>query len=241
MSAILGVVAAPLRKYLTQTLQFYLSKYFQDINVEGLGVFGSDLVFENLEIRRDVLLETLKIPPIFDIKVGFIKELRIKIPWTQLLSKPIEVQLHTIECILTTKDATARGETMKRSGSKSELSAPQLDDAQFSAPPAAAAAGQPPGQHDKSWMGNMLRKILANISVSMQNVVFKYEADDVVLSITAGAIEVSSACPAEVPPSLWSARLCRPRRPPHPLSLRQPPPPCTRRLSPAALHPGGHS
>ncbi|ETV75648.1 hypothetical protein H257_10044 [Aphanomyces astaci] len=36
----------------------------------------------------------------FDFSRGFIRELRIHIPWTQILSQPIEIKLYTVELIL---------------------------------------------------------------------------------------------------------------------------------------------
>ncbi|ETV86938.1 hypothetical protein H257_01962 [Aphanomyces astaci] len=39
----------------------------------------------------------------FDFSRGFIRELRIHIPWTQILSQPIEIKLYTVELILRLK------------------------------------------------------------------------------------------------------------------------------------------
>ena len=99
---------SPLRGYIAQNLQFYLSKYIEDIQLEGLGLFGGDLVLNDLEIKRHVLRESLEIPSSFDFARGFIRELRMHIPWTQLLSQPIEVKLYTIELILTAKNDPTR-------------------------------------------------------------------------------------------------------------------------------------
>jgi hypothetical protein len=69
----LRLLSAPVKHAVTTQLQFYLSKYIKDIDIEGLGVFG-DIVLHNLELRRDVIREQLEIPATFDISVGFIKE-----------------------------------------------------------------------------------------------------------------------------------------------------------------------
>lgn len=45
----------------------------------GLGLFGGDLVLNDLEIKRHVLRESLEIPSSFDFSRGFIRELRIHI------------------------------------------------------------------------------------------------------------------------------------------------------------------
>ncbi|KAG3246603.1 hypothetical protein PI124_g8690 [Phytophthora idaei] len=166
---------SPLRGYIAQNLQFYLSKYIEDIQLEGLGLFGGDLVLNDLEIKRHVLRESLEIPSSFDFSRGFIRELRIHIPWTQLLSQPIEVKLYTIELILTGKSNTAR--------------AASLD---------ASVEGETEIDQPKSgWIHDMLQRILANVSVQINNLVLKYEHDDVVFSIALGTLDFYSASEAD--------------------------------------------
>jgi len=67
------ILSSPLKGYIAQTLQFYLSKYIKDIHLEGFGFFGGDLVLNDLEIKRDVLQTSLEIPSTFDFSRGFIR------------------------------------------------------------------------------------------------------------------------------------------------------------------------
>ncbi|KAJ0399633.1 hypothetical protein ATCC90586_007006 [Pythium insidiosum] len=52
----LDLLSSPLRGYIAQNLQFYLSKYIEGIQLEGIGLFGGDLVLNDLEIKRHVLV-----------------------------------------------------------------------------------------------------------------------------------------------------------------------------------------
>ena len=54
MALVFDYLSAPLKKYITSTIQFYLSKYIDGISLEGFGLLG-DIVLQNLELRRDVL------------------------------------------------------------------------------------------------------------------------------------------------------------------------------------------
>ncbi|ETP23805.1 hypothetical protein F441_03121 [Phytophthora nicotianae CJ01A1] len=162
---------SPLRGYIAQNLQFYLSKYIEDIQLEGLGLFGGDLVLNDLEIKRHVLRESLEIPSSFDFSRGFIRELRIHIPWTQLLSQPIEVKLYTIELILTGKNRSARAASVDTAVDRE----PEIE------------------QPKSGWINDTLQRILANISVQVNNLVLKYENDDVVFSIALGTLDFYSA------------------------------------------------
>ncbi|KAG7381181.1 hypothetical protein PHYPSEUDO_006329 [Phytophthora pseudosyringae] len=172
---------SPLRGYIAQNLQFYLSKYIEDIQLEGLGLFGGDLVLNDLEIKRHVLRESLELPSSFDFSRGFIRELRIHIPWTQLLSQPIEVKLYTIELILTAK----RDDEQQRAASR----AASVD----KAPALHAETEDKIDQPKSGWVHDTLQKILANISVQVNNLVLKYEHDDVVFSIALGTLDFYSA------------------------------------------------
>ncbi|CAI5746309.1 unnamed protein product [Peronospora destructor] len=170
---------SPLRGYIAQNLQFYLSKYIEDIQLERLGLFGGDLVLNDLAIKRHVLRESLDIPSSFDFSRGFIRELRIHIPWTQLVSQPIEVKLYTIELILTAKSDTiqrvARSTSVDTTAAKEEQEQEKIE------------------QPKSGWIHDTLQKILANISVQVNNLVLKYEHDDVVFSIALGTLDFYSA------------------------------------------------
>ncbi|TDH72555.1 hypothetical protein CCR75_003670 [Bremia lactucae] len=162
---------SPLRGYIAQNLQFYLGKYIEGIQLEGLGLFGGDLVLNDLEIKRHVLRESLEIPSSFDFSRGFIRELRIHIPWTQLLSQPIEVKFYTIELILTARSSTATPVSVGDSVAiETEIDQPK-----------------------SGWIHDTLQKILANVSIQVNNLVLKYEHDDIVFSIALGALDFYSA------------------------------------------------
>uniref|UniRef100_A0AAV1U2Y0 Chorein N-terminal domain-containing protein n=1 Tax=Peronospora matthiolae TaxID=2874970 RepID=A0AAV1U2Y0_9STRA len=181
---------SPLRGYIAQSLQFYLSKYIEDIQLERLGLFGGDLVLNDLKIKRHVLRESLDIPSSFDFSRGFIRELRIHIPWTQLLSHPIEVKLYTIELILTAKNEqpeqrAARGSTVSTAGAAAVGKKEQEEEEEEE---------RSKMEHPKSgWIHDTLQTILSNISVQVNNLVLKYEHDDIVFSIALGTLDFYSA------------------------------------------------
>lgn len=149
MSTVLDLLSSPLKGYVTQTLQFYLSKYIEGVHLDGLGVFGEDIVLHDLELKKDVLQSSLDIPPRFDFTRGFIRELRILIPWTKLLSQPIEIKLNTIELILTSQSRGRSSRTARRTG------------AHHSTNP------HPNESHQKSWRFESIHKILANVTIQV--------------------------------------------------------------------------
>ncbi|CAN0120166.1 unnamed protein product, partial [Ectocarpus sp. 12 AP-2014] len=101
MRAFSDILLGPLKAVLMRVLQQQLSKYIHNIELEELGLMGGDVVLENLELRKDVLHDIGGISTDYDFSRGFIKELRIHIPWTRLQSRPIEIKVKTVEIIIT--------------------------------------------------------------------------------------------------------------------------------------------
>ncbi len=71
-----------------------------DSDLEDLGILSGEAVLRNLELRKDVLREVFAIPSKYDISRGFVRELRITIPWTQLHCHQIEVKVSNVELVL---------------------------------------------------------------------------------------------------------------------------------------------
>ncbi|KAK8752331.1 hypothetical protein OTU49_004887, partial [Cherax quadricarinatus] len=81
--------------------------YIKNLKPEDsqVSLWGGDAVFNNLDLRLDVLEQELRLP--FSFVNGHIHELRIHVPWTKLTSEPIVITINTIECILKLKGGEA--------------------------------------------------------------------------------------------------------------------------------------
>ncbi|CAM9514986.1 unnamed protein product, partial [Phaeothamnion confervicola] len=169
MRGVFDTLASPLKALVTSALQAQLAKYIHNVSLEELtvhGLLGGDVVLEDLEIRRDVLQEILRVPTHYDVARGYIKELRVHIPWTRLQSRPIEIKFHTIEIIVV---PSGGGSVDSGDGGARRRSRKGEDPV-----PAQASSS--------SWMQLLLMKALANVSIAATNLVLKLEDADVVLS-----------------------------------------------------------
>jgi len=228
----------PLRRYLTSALGRSLAKYISNINVETLGV-GGDIILRDLELRLDVLQESLNIPLAFEFSRGFIKELRIQIFWTQLFSRPIHVKVSTIEIILTARSelefmrlqlefqrkkkdhanaASDDGSNIWQTSS-SVLKGNDDDMDQQPSPSMPSANEQDrsildeenefENESDQGWFRNAVRRILANVTIEVNDLVLKYEHANVVLATSFGSLQVYSADPE----NSWKASFQEPKGP----------------------------
>lgn len=179
MSSLLDI-GVPLRSALTAVLQTYLSTYIRDIQLDGIGLLG-DVVLHNLELRLDALQELLPPSLPFTFTRGFVRELRISIPWTSLTSTPIHIRVDTVEVVATTREDAALAAA--RAGGKG--GAPVAP-----APPAPAPAAP---STLPEWIQSRIMRVLANIRLTMTNVVLKYRHRHVALVAAIRTLDVSSA------------------------------------------------
>ena len=83
---------------LQRSLHRTLSKYFENLDVSALRLspFAGDVVLTNLEMRIEAL-RAMGLP--LTIQRGFVRELRVRIPWLKLQSEPIEVLVDMVEVV----------------------------------------------------------------------------------------------------------------------------------------------
>lgn len=177
---------------MTPLILSYVNKYVKNIRPEDsqLSLWGGDAVFNNLDLRLDELEQELNIP--FSLINGHIHELRIHVPWTKLTSEPVVITVNTIECVLCLRDGATSSATSSSASSSSKLRrvSRQLSSPDGSrAPPSSPAPPPPPS----GYLGSLLRRVLHNITIVLNNVIFKYAEDDLVLSLNIKAVEATSA------------------------------------------------
>lgn len=85
-----------IESYITPIILTYLEKYVKNIRPEDsqVSLWGGEVVFQNLDLKLDVLEEELSLP--FQFLSGHIHELAIRVPWTKIASEPIVITINTI-------------------------------------------------------------------------------------------------------------------------------------------------
>ncbi|XP_058811887.1 intermembrane lipid transfer protein VPS13B [Topomyia yanbarensis] len=161
-----------IESYITPIILSYVEKYVKNIRPEDsqVSLWGGEVVFQNLDLKLDVLEEELSLP--FQFLSGHIHELAIRVPWTKIASEPILITINTIEFVLKLQEAEDRT-VLKREGSKKRLSAEEAP---------------PPG-----YMSSLINRIANNISIRCHNVILKYVEEDIVVSMNIQQLSMESA------------------------------------------------
>ncbi|XP_072317743.1 intermembrane lipid transfer protein VPS13B-like isoform X2 [Eucyclogobius newberryi] len=175
-----------LESYVTPLLMSYVNKYIKNLKPSDLqlSLWGGDVVLSKLDLKLDVLEQELKLP--FTFMSGHIHELRIHVPWTKLGSEPVVITINTMECILKLRDGAqddheSGSSSTSRSVSDSSKAIARPRRIQQAAP---SDPDLPPG-----YVQSLIRRVVNNVNIMVNNLILKYVEDDIVLSVNITAAE----------------------------------------------------
>ncbi|XP_039661568.1 vacuolar protein sorting-associated protein 13B isoform X4 [Perca fluviatilis] len=175
-----------LESYVTPLLMSYVNKYIKNLKPSDLqlSLWGGDVVLSKLDLKLDVLEQELKLP--FTFMSGHIHELRIHVPWTKLGSEPVVITINTMECILKLRDGAqddheSGSSSTSRSVSDSSKALAKPRRFQQAAP---SDPDLPPG-----YVQSLIRRVVNNVNIVVNNLILKYVEDDIVLSVNITSAE----------------------------------------------------
>nr|XP_023417417.1 vacuolar protein sorting-associated protein 13B isoform X3 [Cavia porcellus] len=176
-----------LESYVTPILMSYVNRYIKNLKPSDLqlSLWGGDVVLSKLELKLDVLEQELKLP--FTFLSGHIHELRIHVPWTKLGSEPVVITINTMECILKLKDGiqddheSCGSNSTNRSTAENTKSSVKPRRIQQAAP---TDPDLPPG-----YVQSLIRRVVNNVNIVINNLILKYVEDDIVLSVNITSAE----------------------------------------------------
>lgn len=174
-----------LESYVTPLILSYVDKYIKNIKPEDsqLSLWGGEAVFNNLDLKLDVLERELNLP--FTFVNGHIHELRINVPWTKLTSEPVVITINTIECILKLK---TENESVDSSSNKSTSSQQQVGNSFRK-----QLRKQEYSEMPSSYVQSLISRVINNICIVCNNLILKYVEDDIVLSLNIKSAELFNA------------------------------------------------
>uniref|UniRef100_A0A8C2X0N4 Vacuolar protein sorting 13 homolog B n=1 Tax=Cyclopterus lumpus TaxID=8103 RepID=A0A8C2X0N4_CYCLU len=175
-----------LESYVTPLLMSYVNKYIKNLKPSDLqlSLWGGDVVLSKLDLKLDVLEQELKLP--FTFMSGHIHELRIHVPWTKLGSEAVVITINTMECILKLRDGAqddheSGSSSTSRSVSDSSKAVAKPRRLQQAAP---SDPDLPPG-----YVQSLIRRVVNNVNIVVNNLILKYVEDDIVLSVNITSAE----------------------------------------------------
>lgn len=165
MSSLFNVIARPIRNYISQWIEYFVSKYATGVKLDGLGILDN-IIINNININTATLEKELKLP--INLKRFQIQEASINIPWLSLLYNPITMKLRTLEIILETK------QEMGNIFNKDQIEK-NVDYSDSS-----VESGQ------EGWFDSIIKQIIANINISIDTAIIKLIHNEKVFVLSIG-------------------------------------------------------
>ncbi|XP_030249580.1 vacuolar protein sorting-associated protein 13B isoform X3 [Sparus aurata] len=180
-----------LESYVTPLLMSYVNKYIKNLRPSDLqlSLWGGDVVLSKLDLKLDVLEQELKLP--FTFMSGHIHELRIHVPWTKLGSEPVVITINTMECILKLKDGAQVSHILDDHESGSSSTSRSVSDSSKAVAKPRRLQQAAPSDPDlpPGYVQSLIRRVVNNVNIVVNNLILKYVEDDIVLSVNITSAE----------------------------------------------------
>ena len=197
-----SLVTAPLRMYLTQLVRDQLAHYLREdcVDLERLTLDGT-FTLQNIELKLDVLRDTLGVPHTLKITRAFIRTLQVNVPWTNLVGQPITVKIDTVMIVLRLKTDEELRKTAAAATAATAATAAAANDSANSASTTNSSnnSQQQTEQNDapeEGWIASLVKRVVANTSLKVKDLIFKFDdGEGRVLTATLNSLNIFSADP----------------------------------------------
>ena len=94
-----------LESVLASVLNRFLAPYVDGLNTKQLnvGIWSGDVKLRNLRLKRSAL-DKFRLP--VDVKEGYLGQLTLSIPWSNLKGKPVRVLVENVSLLASPRDAS---------------------------------------------------------------------------------------------------------------------------------------
>ncbi|CAE7487453.1 VPS13B [Symbiodinium sp. CCMP2592] len=159
-----------LEAVLTRIILRYAQRYICDtLRTDSLSLWGGDLRVANFELRTEELARVLGTEESsIQLTRGFVRELRVVVPWNAIRSQSLRVEVDAVEIIF---GSCSGGQ-------------PTAPPAASPVAPAKESSQDALDESQETWLQPLLRNIFGNVTVSIDNLVAKLERNGAVACVT---------------------------------------------------------
>ncbi|XP_069786597.1 intermembrane lipid transfer protein VPS13A isoform X2 [Narcine bancroftii] len=137
-----------------------------------LGIWGGDVVLNNLEVKENALCE-LQVP--FQVKAGHIGKLELKIPWKNLYTQAVEATLDGVY-LLVVPCASIEYDAKKEESQLQEVKQRELQRIE-EAKQKVADKENPKEEKQDTFIEKLITQVIKNLQVKITNIHIRYEDD----------------------------------------------------------------
>ncbi|SCV68005.1 BQ2448_126 [Microbotryum intermedium] len=162
-----------LESVLAGVLNRFLSAYVDNLNTGQLnvGIWSGDVKLRNLRLKKEAL-DKFRLP--VDVVEGYLGDLTLSIPWSNLSGKPVRVLVENVYVLAVPTDsakATPEEDAARAQAAKLE----KLENAELMTAQPTTGLSAEEEQKNSSFTTSLVNKIVDNLQLEIRNIHIRYE------------------------------------------------------------------
>eukprot|EP01132_Coremiostelium_polycephalum_P006743 gene6743-8360_t len=166
----------------SDVLSRVLGEYVKNLNKDQLkiGIFGGNVVLTNLELKEDAL-SNLPINLPITVKKGFLGKLELKVPWKDLKSKPVIVNIDSIYALAVPNQQSFKYDEVEEKKRQDQIKKKKLENYEWIKSIHEAEENELSGvaggskQQSDSFTSRLVTKIIDNLQIVVNKVHIRFE------------------------------------------------------------------
>ncbi|KAK0549054.1 Vacuolar protein sorting-associated protein 13 [Tilletia horrida] len=161
---------------LASVLNRFLASYVDGLNTSQLnvGIWSGDVKLRNLRLKTSAL-DKFRLP--IDVKEGYLGDLTLSIPWSNLKGKPVKVLIENVYLLAAPKNAAAEYDQAEEDERAQAAKQEKLANAELLGrnDPQAMDMNSADAQKNESFTSSLITKIVDNVQITVRNIHIRYE------------------------------------------------------------------
>ncbi|MCO5590231.1 hypothetical protein L7F22_044200 [Adiantum nelumboides] len=163
---------------LASVLNRFLASYVDGLNTSQLnvGIWSGDVKLRNLRLKTSAL-DKFRLP--IDVKEGYLGDLTLSIPWSNLKGKPVRVLVENVYLLAAPRNANLDVDEAEEDERAQAAKQEKLANAELLGRDSATSVSMSAedAQKNESFTSSLITKIVDNLQITVRNIHIRYEDD----------------------------------------------------------------
>lgn len=163
---------------LASVLNRFLASYVDGLNTSQLnvGIWSGDVKLRNLRLKTSAL-DKFRLP--IDVKEGYLGDLTLSIPWSNLKGKPVRVLVENVYLLAAPRNANLDVDEAEEDERAQAAKQEKLANAELLGRDSGSSVSlsAEDAQKNESFTSSLITKIVDNLQITVRNIHIRYEDD----------------------------------------------------------------
>ncbi|KAJ9479242.1 Vacuolar protein sorting-associated protein 13 [Pseudozyma hubeiensis] len=159
---------------LASLLNRLLAAYVDGLNTSQLnvGIWSGDVKLRNLRLKTSAL-DKFRLP--IDVKEGYLGDLTLSIPWSNLKGKPVRILVENVYLLAAPKNSSVEVDEQEEAQRAQAAKQEKLANAELLGGSSQVGVSSEDEQKNQSFTSSLITKIVDNLQFTVRNIHIRYE------------------------------------------------------------------